>query len=79
MRRVQPDDQDELGAVVKQWEQGILCTSLFGNERKDRDRAAETQEPFLKVRELSQVCRERAGSHGEGAMGDASQEESVLS
>lgn len=38
---------------------GILSISLFGHERKKRDRAAKTREPFLKVRELWQVYRKK--------------------
>lgn len=41
--------------------------SLFGDERKERDSAAKTGVPFLKVRGPLQVCRTRRRSLLEGA------------
>lgn len=36
----------------------MLCVSLFGDGRKERDRAAKTRGPFLKVRERKFSGRE---------------------
>ena len=43
---------------------------LIGDERKERDRAAKTRAPFLKVWALSQVCRRRGRSLRGGRMED---------
>lgn len=67
---------------MKAWKQWVLCISLFGDARKEKDRAAETRKSFLKVRALLGLWEERkkptgrvGGGRTEPGVGSSAKEE----